>query len=74
MELGLEGRAAIVTGGSKGLGRAIAEELAREGSAVAICARHEEEPERAGVGEHDRAVLADTAQEEAAHPRACLRV
>lgn len=43
MELGLRGRAAIVTGGSKGLGRAIAEELAREGCQVSICARHEDE-------------------------------
>jgi 3-oxoacyl-[acyl-carrier protein] reductase len=43
MDLGLRGRAAIVTGGSKGLGRAIAEELAREGCNVSICARHEDE-------------------------------
>jgi 3-oxoacyl-[acyl-carrier protein] reductase len=43
MELGLDGRKAIVTGGSKGLGRAIAELLVREGADVAICARNEEE-------------------------------
>src|SRR5438552_11825054 len=36
------------TGGSKGLGRAIAEELAREGADVAICARHEDEVRQAG--------------------------
>ncbi|HEY8801067.1 MAG TPA: SDR family oxidoreductase [Candidatus Limnocylindrales bacterium] len=48
MDLGLQGRAAVVTGGSKGLGREIAEELAREGCGIAICARHEEEVERAG--------------------------
>jgi NAD(P)-dependent dehydrogenase (short-subunit alcohol dehydrogenase family) len=47
VELGLQGRRALVTGGSKGLGRAIAEELAREGAAVAICARHEDEVRQA---------------------------
>lgn len=47
MELGLGGKKAIVTGGSKGLGRAIAEELVREGSSVAICARNEDEVAKA---------------------------
>jgi 3-oxoacyl-[acyl-carrier protein] reductase len=40
VELGLTGRRAIVTGGSKGLGKAIAAELLAEGAAVAICSRH----------------------------------
>jgi 3-oxoacyl-[acyl-carrier protein] reductase len=39
MDLGLAGRVAIIAAGSKGLGRAVAEELAREGAQVAICAR-----------------------------------
>ena len=39
MDLGLKGKIALVTGGSKGLGRAIAEELAKEGADVSICAR-----------------------------------
>ena len=39
MDLGLSGKAAIVTGASKGLGRAIARELAAEGANVAICSR-----------------------------------
>jgi 3-oxoacyl-[acyl-carrier protein] reductase len=43
MELGLAGRRALVTGGSKGLGRAIAAELVGEGAAVFICARHADE-------------------------------
>jgi 3-oxoacyl-[acyl-carrier protein] reductase len=39
MDLGLKGRVAIVAAASKGLGRAVAEELARDGAEVAICAR-----------------------------------
>ncbi|HLQ32396.1 MAG TPA: SDR family oxidoreductase [Chloroflexota bacterium] len=42
MDLGLNGRIALVAGGSGGIGRAIALELAREGARVAICARGEE--------------------------------
>jgi 3-oxoacyl-[acyl-carrier protein] reductase len=47
MELGLKGRRAIVTGGSKGIGAAIAAELLAEGAAVAICSRHQDELEAA---------------------------
>ncbi len=39
MDLDLAGRTAIVTGGSRGIGKAIAFELAREGVDLAICAR-----------------------------------
>jgi len=36
MDLGLEGAHAVVTGGSKGMGRAIAERLAAEGAEVVV--------------------------------------
>jgi 3-oxoacyl-[acyl-carrier protein] reductase len=47
MDLGLEGRVAIVAAASRGLGRAVAERLAREGARVAICARSADELESA---------------------------
>jgi 3-oxoacyl-[acyl-carrier protein] reductase len=45
MDLGLSGRRAVVTGGSKGLGKAIAAELLAEGAEVVICSRNEAELE-----------------------------
>ena len=41
MDLGLDGRVALVAASSKGLGRAIATGLAAEGARVMICGRHE---------------------------------
>lgn len=42
METGLKGKVALVSGASRGLGRAVAEGLAAEGCALAICARGKE--------------------------------
>jgi NAD(P)-dependent dehydrogenase (short-subunit alcohol dehydrogenase family) len=39
MQLGLSGKVAVVTGASRGIGRAIAQQLLEEGCAVAICSR-----------------------------------
>jgi 3-oxoacyl-[acyl-carrier protein] reductase len=47
MAIDLSGRAAIVTGGSKGIGYAVAEALAAAGAGVVITARNEEELQRA---------------------------
>ncbi len=40
MDLGLKGKNAVITGGSKGIGRAVARCFAAEGANVAICARN----------------------------------
>jgi 3-oxoacyl-[acyl-carrier protein] reductase len=62
VDLGLTGKRAIVTGASRGLGLAIAHELAAEGVDLAICSRSREDVERAAeeVREHGHTVVAMT--------------
>ena len=55
--MGLRGRAAVVTGASRGIGRAVAIALAAEGCRVLLCAR-DAEPLEAVVGELDGAGVA----------------
>ena len=52
MDLGLRGKKAIVTGGTRGIGRAIADLLAAEGCDIAVCARG-----RAGIDETVAALM-----------------
>jgi len=47
MDLGLKGKVALAAASSEGLGRAIAEALAREGADLVVCSRREEPLERA---------------------------
>jgi 3-oxoacyl-[acyl-carrier protein] reductase len=67
MDLGLKGKVAIVTGGSRGIGRAICLGLAAEGCDVALCARGEErlretEGELKALGVRVLASLVDVTQ------------
>ena len=47
MDLGLAGKKALITGSTKGLGRAIAETLIAEGASVAICSRTQDDVDAA---------------------------
>ncbi|HET6831068.1 MAG TPA: SDR family oxidoreductase [Solirubrobacterales bacterium] len=66
MDLGLEGRVALVLGASRGLGRAVAEALGREAARVALAARSEDALKEVADGiEAETAVVpVDTGEEE----------
>ena len=53
MKLGINGKVALVTASSRGLGRAVAEELAAEGASLVLCARHAESLAEAAAGIRD---------------------
>jgi NAD(P)-dependent dehydrogenase (short-subunit alcohol dehydrogenase family) len=73
MDLGLAGKVAVVTGGSRGIGKAIARALAREGTNIALIARNISVCEATAVelteesGHQVRAYRADTGEDTAVH-------
>jgi 3-oxoacyl-[acyl-carrier protein] reductase len=69
VELGLHEKVALVAASSRGLGRAVAEDLAREGARLILCARGAEELEKTATdlresGAQVEAVVADLSTEE----------
>jgi 3-oxoacyl-[acyl-carrier protein] reductase len=66
MDLGIEGKIALVTGASKGLGLGVATALAREGAQVAIASRSEERIRETAEGIGAHAYVHDTADAEGA--------
>jgi len=74
MDLGLKGKVALVTGASKGLGQAIADEFAKEGAHLSICARGKEDLDKAaeGLRQHGVKVVATQADVASAGDVQCV--
>jgi len=70
MDLGLGGKNAVVTGGSRGIGRAIALGLAQEGANVAICARGKEALEKTASELRETGVKVSAVSCDVADPKA----
>jgi 3-oxoacyl-[acyl-carrier protein] reductase len=68
MDLGIEGRVALVTGASKGIGRGIAAALAAEGARVAVASRSRERIEEAAAAIGARGYVFDSGDLDAVDP------
>ncbi len=68
MDLGLEDRVALVTGGSKGIGRGIAEALVAEGARVALTSRSAERAETVAAAVGARGYAFDSSELDAVAP------
>jgi len=74
VDLGLQGRVALVTASSKGLGRACAEALAAEGARVAVCARNQAALHATGAALADRGADVLAVVEDVTDPAAPARL